>query len=237
MITQLLFEHSLRIRMVAEAVGGSGGKTPKTATPGNDSASIAGSERTAVESQSQPAEGTGEGESNSAGHTTEASNAQTLIASTSSVKPQDKEESKAGDGEEANLTGKINNLMSTDLGNMIDGRDFLFILIFAPVQITVSIIFLYHILGWSAVIGMTVMILSFPIPGKLAYLVNNVQVARMKKTDARVQTVTESMNVIRMIKLFGWEKKVISQVEEKREEELEYYKKRQFLGLVNMNIK
>jgi hypothetical protein len=45
------------------------------------------------------------------------------------------------------------------------------------------------------------------------------------------------MNVIRMIKLFGWEKKVISQVEEKREEELEYYKKRQFLGLVNMNIK
>ncbi|CEL51761.1 ATP-binding cassette transporter abc4 OS=Schizosaccharomyces pombe (strain 972 / ATCC 24843) GN=abc4 PE=3 SV=1 [Rhizoctonia solani AG-1 IB] len=236
MITQLLFEHSLRIRMVAEAVGGSGGKTPKTATPGNDSASIAGSERTAVESQSQPAEGTGEGESNSAGHTTEASNAQTLIASTSSVKPQDKEESKAGDGEEANLTGKINNLMSTDLGNMIDGRDFLFILIFAPVQITVSIIFLYHILGWSAVIGMTVMILSFPIPGKLAYLVNNVQVARMKKTDARVQTVTESMNVIRMIKLFGWEKKVISQVEEKREEELEYYKKRQFLGLVNMNI-
>lgn len=46
-----------------------------------------------------------------------------------------------------------------------------------------------------------------------------------------------AMNVIRMIKLFGWEKKVIGQVEEKREEELVYYKKRQFLGLVNMNIK
>ncbi|KAH7340935.1 hypothetical protein B0J17DRAFT_612426 [Rhizoctonia solani] len=232
MITQLLFEHSLRIRMIAQAVGGSSGKTPKTGTPGGDSASVAGSERTAV------AEGTGEGESSSAGHTAEESNAQTLVASTSSVKQKDKEGSQGDDNESANLVGKINNLMSTDLGNMIDGRDFLFIIIFAPVQIIFSIFFLYRILGWSAIIGMSIMILSFPIPGKVAHLVNNVQVARMKKacTDARVQTVTESMNVIRMIKLFGWEKKVIGQVEEKREEELTYYKKRQFLGLINMNI-
>ncbi|KAF8744087.1 P-loop containing nucleoside triphosphate hydrolase protein, partial [Rhizoctonia solani] len=239
MITQLLFEHSLRIRMVAQAAGGgSNGKTPKTATPGGDSASIAGSERTAVEAQSQGAEGAEgvEGGSNSAGHTAEESNGQTLVASTSSVKPKDKDESKGDDGEGDNLTGKINNLMSTDLGNMIDGRDFLLIIIFAPVQIIFSVVFLYRILGWSAVIGMGFMVLSFPIPGKLAYLFNDIQVARMKKTDARVQTVTESMNVIRMIKLFGWEKKVIGQVEEKREEELKYYKKRQFLGLMNMNI-
>ncbi|KAG8744472.1 hypothetical protein FRC11_013448, partial [Ceratobasidium sp. 423] len=236
MITQLLFEHSLRIRLVAQATGGSSGKTPKTATPGGDNASVAGSDRTAVGSQPQPAEGTGEEDSNSIGHTAEESNGQTLVASTSSVKQKDKEESQGDDSESANLIGKINNLMSTDLGNMIDGRDFLFIILYGPVQIIFSIYFLYHILGWSAVIGMTVMILSFPIPGKVAYLVNNVQVSRMKKTDARVQTVTESMNVIRMIKLFGWEKKVIGQVEEKREEELTYYKKRQFLGLVNMNI-
>ncbi|KAG8684445.1 hypothetical protein FRC11_012098, partial [Ceratobasidium sp. 423] len=71
---------------------------------------------------------------------------------------------------------------------------------------------------------------------KVAHLINDVQVSRMKKTDARVQTITESMNVIRMIKLFGWEKKAIARVEEKREEELTYYKKRQFLGLVNSNI-
>lgn len=46
-----------------------------------------------------------------------------------------------------------------------------------------------------------------------------------------------AMNVIRMIKLFGWESKVKAQIEEKREEELHYYKKRQYLGLINMNIK
>ncbi|EUC62287.1 P-loop nucleoside triphosphate hydrolase, partial [Rhizoctonia solani AG-3 Rhs1AP] len=233
MITQLLFEHSLRIRMIAEVTGGSSGKTPKTSTPGGDSDSVAGSERTAAESQPQPAEGTGEGESNGTDHTAEESNAQTLVASTSSVGPKDmvdNQDDNKDDNKDANLVGKINNLMSTDLANMIDGRDFLFVLLYGPIQIIFSIFFLYRILGWSAIIGMTIMIVSIPIPGKVAHLINNAQ------TDARVQTVTESMNVIRMIKLFGWEKKVVGQVEEKREEELIYYRKRQMLRLVNSNI-
>ncbi|KEP45171.1 ABC transporter, partial [Rhizoctonia solani 123E] len=236
MVTQLLFEHSLRIRMVAQVAGGSSGKTPKTSTPGGDSGSIAGSERTAAEGQPQSTKGTGEGESNSTGHTAEESNAQTLVASTSSMKQQDKGDGQDDDKEVTNLVGKINNLMSTDLGHMVEGRDFLLLLLYGPIQIIFSIFFLYRILGWSAIIGMTIMIVSIPIPGKVAHLINNAQVSRMKKTDARVQTVTESMNVIRMIKLFGWEKKVVGQVEEKREEELIYYRKRQLLGLVNSNI-
>ncbi|KAG8697036.1 hypothetical protein FRC09_008111, partial [Ceratobasidium sp. 395] len=239
MLTQLLFEHSLRIRMVAEvASSGSGAKTPKTATPGAETASVSG--ETAVEGS----EGSAEGGSTS--HTAEGSNAQTLVASTSSIagkgkgkgedKDKDKKKDEEKDSDSTNLVGKINNLMSTDLGNITEGRDFLFILLFSPVQIIISIIFLYKILGWSAIVGMVAMLVSFPIPGKVAQLVNNVQIERMKKTDARVQSVTETMNVIRMIKLFGWEKKIKGQVEEKREEELHWYKKKQLLGLISMNI-
>ncbi|KAG9126177.1 hypothetical protein FRC07_004584 [Ceratobasidium sp. 392] len=236
MLTQLLFEHSLRIRMVSEvASSGSGSKTPKTVTPGGETASVSG--ETAVESSEGSA-----GEA-STSHTAEGSNAQTLVASTSSVagkgkgkdEPKDKKDEEK-DADSANLVGKINNLMSTDLGNITEGRDFLFVILYSPVQIIISVFLLYNILGWSAIVGMVAMLVSFPIPGKVAQLVNNVQVERMKKTDARVQSVTESMNVIRMIKLFGWEKKIKDQVEEKREEELRWYKKRQFLGLVNMNI-
>ncbi|QRW14592.1 ABC transporter transmembrane region [Ceratobasidium sp. AG-Ba] len=234
MLTQLIFEHSLRIRMVAEvASSGSGVKTPKTATPG-EAASVSG--ETAVEEGSN-------GESSTA-HTAEGSNAQTLVASSSSIKGKGKDEDKDEDkkkdeeksAESSNLVGKINNLMSTDLGNITEGRDFLFVILFSPVQIIISVILLYQILGWSAVVGMAAMVLSFPIPGKVAQLTNNVQVERMKKTDSRVQSITEFMNVVRMIKLFGWEKKVQKQVQEKREEELKWYKKRQILGLVNMNI-
>lgn len=46
-----------------------------------------------------------------------------------------------------------------------------------------------------------------------------------------------AMNVIRMIKLFGWEPKVAAQLSEKREEELELIKKNKLLDLVNNNLK
>ncbi|QRV86037.1 ABC transporter transmembrane region [Ceratobasidium sp. AG-Ba] len=237
MLTQLIFEHSLRIRMTAETGSSdSGSKTPKTATPDEDAASVSG--EAAVEEESN--------NGSSTAHTAEGSNAQTLVASTSSVdgkgkgkddktKDGKKDEGKAS-SESSNLVGKINNLMSTDLGNVTAGRDFFFILIYAPLQIAVSTLFLYQILGWSAIVGMAVMVVSVPIPGKVAQLLNSVQTERMKKTDARVQSVTEYMNVIRMIKLFGWEKKVEKQIEEKRNEELRWFRKRQLLDLVNSYI-
>ncbi|CAE6498063.1 unnamed protein product, partial [Rhizoctonia solani] len=234
MITQLLFEHSLRIRMVAQVAGGSGSKTPKAATPAIDAASVVESQETPVNASRQPAGGNEE-DSESIGQTAEASNSQTLVASTSSVKGKDGDTSMGEDDNSSNLVGKINNLMSTDLENIVEGADILFILVFSPVQIIFSIFFLYRILGWSSVVGMLFLVLSFPIPGKLAQLVNDVQTERMKKTDERIQAISESLSIIRMIKLFGWEKKVIAQVEEKRKVELHYYKKKQWIGQVSAN--
>jgi len=45
------------------------------------------------------------------------------------------------------------------------------------------------------------------------------------------------MNVLRMIKLFAWEPKIKQQMLEKREEELKWIKKRQFLQLLDMILK
>lgn len=46
-----------------------------------------------------------------------------------------------------------------------------------------------------------------------------------------------AMSVLRMIKLFGWERKIQAQVEEKREEELRLVWKRKILDLINNNLK
>ena len=45
------------------------------------------------------------------------------------------------------------------------------------------------------------------------------------------------MNVIRMVKLFGWEKRVQEDIAEKREEELQSIKKRAIYSLINANVK
>lgn len=51
--------------------------------------------------------------------------------------------------------------------------------------------------------------------------------------DARVKTTTDSMNVLRMIKLFGWETQVDKEIDLKRVEELRLLWYRSVLGLSN----
>lgn len=46
-----------------------------------------------------------------------------------------------------------------------------------------------------------------------------------------------AMNVLRMIKLFGWEPKINERVAEKRDDELRWIKKRRLLDLLNWNLK
>ncbi|KAJ7141418.1 hypothetical protein C8R44DRAFT_763397 [Mycena epipterygia] len=128
----------------------------------------------------------------------------------------------------ANLLGKITNLVTTDLAHINEARNVLFLLILVPIQITGSIVFLYQVLGWSAFVGM-----GFPLPGYVAKLQQTVQKAMLKTTDARVQTVSETMNVLRMIKMFGWEKQMNEKIADKREEELNWIYKRKLLDLLN----
>lgn len=44
------------------------------------------------------------------------------------------------------------------------------------------------------------------------------------------------MNIIRSVKLFGWEKKISQLVYDKREDELYWMYKREFLALSNMLV-
>ncbi|KAJ7042608.1 hypothetical protein C8F04DRAFT_1252025 [Mycena alexandri] len=228
-ITQLVFEHALRIRVKAETAE----KAPSsgTSTPADSEAP----------SPIEPEESGGSGDEtlNSADADTH-SRDETLQASTSSIKSTTSSKAK-GKGKEtkdvkpeepaespnaSNLVGKITNLVTTDLGNIVDSRDFLFILLLIPLEIILCVVFL-------AFVGMGVMVVLFPLPGYVAKLVQTVQEQRLKRTDSRVQAVTETMNVLRMIKLFGWERQMNERVAEKRDEELNWLWKRQMLDLVN----
>jgi hypothetical protein len=51
------------------------------------------------------------------------------------------------------------------------------------------------IVGYSAVVGLAAMFICLPLPGYAAKLIQEVQAARMKKTDSRVQSVSESKSL------------------------------------------
>nr|GAT43358.1 ATP-binding cassette transporter [Mycena chlorophos] len=121
---------------------------------------------------------------------------------------------------EANLMGRINTLATVDLGNINEARNILFLIVLIPIQVVTSIVFLYQLLGWSAFVGAGLMIALFPLPGYAAKLLSSFQRRTLEKTDARVQMMTEVLGVLRMIKMFGWERQMKDKITEKRMDEL-----------------
>ncbi|KAF8994369.1 hypothetical protein BDZ89DRAFT_1123364 [Hymenopellis radicata] len=171
LLTELVFEHSLRIRM-------------KAAVP-------------EAESTLDGAASAGNGDES----TVQASNASTN-PNTTKTKAEKEGAKKASQPDSPR--------------NVTDARDFFLFIAYVPIQIALCILFLYTLLGWSAFVG-------------LAILIEN----RLKKADARVQSVTEIMNVLRMVKLFGWETRMDERITSKRENEMIWIKYRQLLDLLN----
>ncbi|KAI0080061.1 P-loop containing nucleoside triphosphate hydrolase protein [Panus rudis PR-1116 ss-1] len=230
-ITQLVFEHGLRIRMKAEARSDMSASARSSVAPTPDTASIAERSDAADEARDDSENETvASGVGSNDGNKGKRGESSTPTASSSSTKVTEKPAESSGGG---NLSGKMTNLVTTDLNNIVDGRDFLFVLLYMPFQVVLCAIFLYKVLGWSAFVGMGVTVALFPVPGFIASRLQAVQVEKMKKTDARVQTVTEVMNVIRMVKLFGWEARMNEQLAEKREQELMYQRRLKLLELAN----
>lgn len=202
-ITQLVFNHALRIRMKAELPESTGTESsnPSTTASSPDNVSIT----------EQPAAVEASETSNRSGDETLAQSSSASVKSSSeSCKgkkkakevPEDKSTPPVARKEATadNLVGKINNLVTTDLTNITDARDFLLLcehtssfcrscqcadglgsVVYVPLQVALSVWFLYSILGWSAFMGLLVMILLFPIPGYIAKMIQGVQVTRMSK--------------------------------------------------------
>ncbi|THU95701.1 P-loop containing nucleoside triphosphate hydrolase protein, partial [Dendrothele bispora CBS 962.96] len=224
-LTQLVFEHALRIRMKSETNDTSKEKQQQISSP----------EDTSKPATPTPPESASQTDSDSDSRPPPPP--ATPVPTTPSPSPSggaapgedDKKKSSA-----ANLVGRMNNLVTSDLQSIVDARDFGMLVVYTPIQIVLCIIFLYQVLGWSSFLGLATIIILFPLPGYLAKLVQRAQKAKMKKTDARIETVTETMNVLRMVKMFGWERLMNERIAAKREEELTYIKRMRLLDLATM---
>lgn len=210
-VTQLVFDHALRIRMKAETSASPSPSRATTAAQTPDNASIAEAEESTVHGSPSGSNASGEetvrNSTISTASTAATKKGKEPPAKKSEDAPAALAEPSTGSG---NLIGKINNLVTTDLNNLVDGRDFLFIgtsllavellkamwterhvlaVLYAPLQVVLSIVFLYSILGWSAFVGMVAMLLLFPVPGYVASMIQGVQTEKMKKVRDTVDTL------------------------------------------------
>lgn len=130
-LSQLVFEHSLRIRLKAEASGTNDDKSTIT--------------------EDQSVERSPEASTSSTVVVHAASATEETIAEADTDKSKDLVKGAsppAGEKKKDNLIGKINTLITVDIDNVANGKDFLMIALQVPFEMLLATIFLYVVLGW-----------------------------------------------------------------------------------------
>uniref|UniRef100_A0A3Q2W9P5 ABC-type glutathione-S-conjugate transporter n=1 Tax=Haplochromis burtoni TaxID=8153 RepID=A0A3Q2W9P5_HAPBU len=142
----------------------------------------------------------------------------------------------SNDTRKESTVGEMVNLMSADAQRFNDVTTFIHLLWSCPLQIIISIVFLWLELGPSVLAGLGVMVLMVPINGFLATKARKLQVENMKFKDERMKIMNELLNGVKILKLYAWEPSFQKQVEDIRGEELKVMKKFAYLTAVSTFI-
>ena len=84
--------------------------------------------------------------------------------------------------------------------------------------LVVCFVILFYYLKWSFMAGIAVFALTFWTNTKLAQAQARVQKAYMRAADGRVKAITESLNNIKMLKLYSWKDAFARLISETRAE-------------------
>lgn len=134
-------------------------------------------------------------------------------------------------------SGDIVNLMSVDATRLQDFCTYGLIAISGPFQIVLAFISLYNLLGWSAFVGVAVMILSIPLNTFIAGIMQRLQKEQMKNRDKRTRLMSELLANIRSIKLYAWEYSFIRKILETRnDQELKMLRKIGTITALNVTL-
>lgn len=142
----------------------------------------------------------------------------------------------SNDTRKESTVGETVNLMSADAQRFNDLTNFIHLLWSCPLQIGLSIVFLWLELGPSVLAGLVVMVLMVPINGLLATKARKFQIENMKFKDNRLKIMNEILNGIKILKLYAWEPSFQAQVEGIRGQELKVMRKFAYLTSVSTFI-
>uniref|UniRef100_A0A8D0A0W7 ABC-type glutathione-S-conjugate transporter n=1 Tax=Sander lucioperca TaxID=283035 RepID=A0A8D0A0W7_SANLU len=142
----------------------------------------------------------------------------------------------SNDTRKESTVGETVNLMSADAQRFNDVTNFIHLLWSCPLQIMLSIVFLWIELGPSVLAGLAVMVLMVPINGLLATKARKFQIENMKFKDKRLKIMNEILNGIKILKLYAWEPSFQAQVEGIRGQELKVMRKFAYLSSVSTFI-
>lgn len=110
----------------------------------------------------------------------------------------------SNEGRASKSTGDIVNYMAVDAQRLQDLTQFAQQTWSAPFQVTICMISLYQLVGWSMMAGVGVMLAMVPLNGIVARFMKKLQKEQMKNKDTRSRLIAEIVAMMKSIKLYSW---------------------------------
>ncbi|KAI8866764.1 hypothetical protein GQ42DRAFT_172371, partial [Ramicandelaber brevisporus] len=155
------------------------------------------------------------------------------------AKKQSPEEEEAEMRRKTATAGKVLNLLTADIKNIVNTGSYFFLLYGMPLQMAIGFYLLYNLLGVSVFIGLAAGCIalfpgSYVVRRMFAYFrLINVQ------NDKRVNAINELFQSIRIVKMFAWGDRFIKKIDALREEQINVYYRMFFYEMSNsvlMNV-
>ncbi|WWC65828.1 uncharacterized protein I303_108450 [Kwoniella dejecticola CBS 10117] len=126
------------------------------------------------------------------------------------------------DEEAVSSKTQIMTLFTVDVDRVTDFVFHLFAVVDSPLELLVASVFVYKLLGTSALYGLLTAILSLPLNHFASKIVVRAQENLMKTRDQRTALMNEILQGIRMLKFMAWERSFESRIQMIRKNELSW---------------
>ncbi|KAF0696117.1 hypothetical protein As57867_013045, partial [Aphanomyces stellatus] len=120
----------------------------------------------------------------------------------------------------ATSTGEISNLFMSDIRTMVNFSYMANQLWILPIQIVLTLVLLYDVIGWSTFVGAAVIVVTLWANQFVSNAMGQCFGALMQHRDARMKAVNEVFGAIQIIKLNAWEEKFAAKLATLRQAEL-----------------
>ncbi|NWY45608.1 MRP1 protein, partial [Sylvia atricapilla] len=130
---------------------------------------------------------------------------------------------------EAATTGEIVNLVSVDVQKLMDLIIYFNGTWLAPIRIIICFVFLWQLLGPSALTAVAVFLFLLPLNFVITKKRSQFQETQMKHKDERAKLTNAILSNIKVIKMYGWEKTFMEKLLGIRKQELQALKRSQIL--------
>ncbi|CAG2117274.1 unnamed protein product, partial [Medioppia subpectinata] len=118
-------------------------------------------------------------------------------------------------------TGDINNMVGVDVTEVCEFTRHMTYLVSAPVSLAVCQYILWQQFGPTSLMTGAVMVTMGPFLSWLLKRMETLQTKQMSLKDKRMEQISEVLNNVKLLKLFGWERPFMARITDTRGKELD----------------